>query len=97
MDGLHHIPSPSQQWANTRPPEQVLEYSACKKPILSRPIPDVEAIGGDHLSIYRNDEEFVALVGEAVRRPREVAVDSERFSWKRRAAEMEAVLLDLTR
>ncbi len=89
------IPLSPPQWANIALPNKFFEYSACGKPILSRPIPDVEAIGGDHLSIYRNDEEFVALVGEAVRRPREVAVDAERFSWKRRAAEMEAVLQDL--
>ncbi|TAJ45653.1 glycosyltransferase [Methanofollis fontis] len=89
------IPLSPPQWANIALPNKFFEYSACARPILSRPIPDVEAIGGEHLSIYRDDEEFIDLIERAVRSPAAVTVDAERFSWKRRAAEMEGVLESL--
>jgi phosphatidylinositol alpha-1,6-mannosyltransferase len=90
------IPLSPPQWANIALPNKFFEYSACAKPILSRPIPDMEQIGGDHLSIYHSSEEFISLVGEKIGHSASFSIDAERFSWKRRAAEMERVLKELT-
>lgn len=89
------IPLSPPQWANIALPNKFFEYSACAKPILSRPIPDMEAIGGDHLSIYHNDGEFISLVEEHIEHPRSYSIDVGQFSWKRKATEMEKELIEL--
>ncbi|MDD3622872.1 MAG: glycosyltransferase [Methanofollis sp.] len=91
------IPLSPPQWANIALPNKFFEYSACGKPILSRPIPDMEAIGGDHLSIYRDETEFIEEVGVRIQERGTTSIDAERFSWKKRAVEMEAVLEALLR
>jgi len=90
------IPLSPPQWANIALPNKFFEYSACAKPILSRPIPDMEQIGGDHLSIYHSNEEFIDLIGETIEHCTSYSIDAEKFSWKRRAAEMEKKLKELT-
>ncbi|QYZ79240.1 glycosyltransferase [Methanofollis formosanus] len=89
------IPLSPPQWANIALPNKFFEYSACGKPILSRPIPDMEAIGGEHLSIYRDEAEFIENVGARIQERGTLTIDAEQFSWKKRAAEMEAVLESL--
>jgi glycosyltransferase involved in cell wall biosynthesis len=91
------IPLAPPRWVNIALPNKFFEYSACGKPILSSPIPDLMAIGGPHLSIYRNDAEFAGKVKEAMDNPRTFSLDVERFSWKKRAAEFEAILEGLVR
>jgi len=91
------IPLAPPQWVNIALPNKFFEYSACGKPILSSPIPDVMSIGGPQLSVYRTEREFVEKVEEAMDNPRRFTPDAERFSWKRRAAEMEALLEGLLR
>ncbi|HUK37995.1 MAG TPA: glycosyltransferase [Methanomicrobiales archaeon] len=91
------IPLSPPQWVNIALPNKFFEYSACGKPILSSPIPDVMSIGGSQLSVYRTEREFVEKVEEAMDNPRRFTPDAERFSWKRRAAEMEALLEGLLR
>jgi glycosyltransferase involved in cell wall biosynthesis len=86
------IPLSPPRWVNIALPNKFFEYSACGKPILSSPIPDIMAIGGPHLSIYRGRQEFVERVREAMDRPRTFSLDVERFSWRRRAAEFEEIL-----
>ncbi|MDD1670554.1 MAG: glycosyltransferase, partial [Methanomicrobiales archaeon] len=56
------IPLAPPQWVSIALPNKFFEYSACGKPILSSPIPDVMAIGGPHLSIYRSEAEFADRV-----------------------------------
>ncbi len=91
------IPLAPPRWVNIALPNKFFEYSACGKPILSSPIPDIMDIGGPHLSVYRNDAEFAAKVKEAMDNPRTFSLDVERFSWKRRAAEFEGILEGLIR
>jgi glycosyltransferase involved in cell wall biosynthesis len=91
------IPLAPPRWVNIALPNKFFEYSACGKPILSSPIPDLMAIGGPHLSIYRNDAEFAGKVKEAMDNPKTFTLDVERFSWKRRAGEFEAILEELIR
>jgi glycosyltransferase involved in cell wall biosynthesis len=86
------IPLAPPQWVDIALPNKFFEYSACGKPILSSPIPDVMALGGPELSIYRDDTEFVERVKGAMDRPVSFRPDVERFSWKRRAGEFEQIL-----
>jgi glycosyltransferase involved in cell wall biosynthesis len=91
------IPLAPPRWVNIALPNKFFEYSACGKPILSSPIPDLIAIGGPHLSIYRSDSEFVEKVKESMDNPKTFSLDVERFSWKRRAGEFEGILEGLIR
>ena len=43
-------------------PNKFFEYSACGKPIIMRPIPDVARIGGPNLFVYRTRDEFITHV-----------------------------------
>jgi phosphatidylinositol alpha-1,6-mannosyltransferase len=76
-------------------PNKYFEYSACGKPILARPIRDVMAIGGEHLSIYRDTDEYVNTVRDLIERPRRYEIDVSAWSWKQKAVEMEALLAGL--
>lgn len=91
------IPLAPPQWVNIALPNKFFEYSACGKPILSTPIPDIMAIGGPHLSTYRSEAEFLAKVKEAMDHPRTFSLDVGGFSWRRRAAEFEEILAGLLR
>jgi phosphatidylinositol alpha-1,6-mannosyltransferase len=91
------MPLSPPQWVDIALPNKFFEYSACGKPILSSPIPDVMAIGGAHLSIYRSDAEFIDRVKEAMDRPAVYQPDFTRFSWRRKAAEFEEILGGLVR
>jgi len=91
------IPLAPPRWVNIALPNKFFEYSACGKPILSSPIPDIMDIGGPNLSIYRNEAEFVKKVKEAMDDPKTFSLDVGRFSWRRRAAEFEEILGGLIR
>ena len=91
------IPLSPPGWVDIALPNKFFEYSACGKPILSTPIPDVMAIGGGHLSIYRNEAEFTDLVREAMDNPQTYRPDVGRFSWRRKAGEFEEILGGLVR
>jgi len=91
------IPLSPPGWVDIALPNKFFEYSACGKPILSTPIPDVMAIGGGHLSIYRSEAEFTDLVREAMDNPQTYRPDVGRFSWRRKAGEFEEILGGLVR
>jgi phosphatidylinositol alpha-1,6-mannosyltransferase len=91
------MPLSPPQWVDIALPNKFFEYSACGKPILSSPIPDVMAIGGAHLSIYRSDAEFSEKVKEAMDKPGVYQPDVASFSWRRKAAEFEEILGGLVR
>jgi len=84
-------PSPDY-WIDLIIPNKYFEYSACGRPILSSPIKDMMEIGGDHLFIYRNMDEFMDKVLEIKNGSREFKVDMGSYSWKKKAEEMEEVL-----
>jgi len=86
------IPLLPADWVDIALPNKFFEYSACKKPILSTPIPDMMKIGGEHLFIYRNMNEFSDKVLEIKNDPRSFEVDMTNYSWKKKAEEMEKML-----
>jgi len=76
-------------------PNKFFEYSACGKPILSTPIPDVMKMEGENLFIYRDKEEFVERVEYIMDNPRKYEMDVNENSWKRKAGEFESLLQEL--
>ncbi|HMK15487.1 MAG TPA: glycosyltransferase, partial [Methanomicrobiales archaeon] len=91
------IPLSPPRWVDIALPNKFFEYSACGKPILTSPIPDVMAIGGPHLSVYRSEAEFTERVKEAMDTHRIFRPDVGIFSWRRKAEEFEAILGGLVR
>ena len=89
------IPLAPRLWRNIALPNKFFEYSACGKPILSTPIPDVMEMGGKNLFIYRNRKEFMEKTKEIMDNPRVYDVNVEDYSWKGKAAEVETVLSEL--
>jgi len=73
-------------------PNKFFEYTACGKPVLSTPIPDVMKISGDNLYIYRNKEEFVDKVEYIMNNQRKYNIDVGGYSWKKKAEEFESLL-----
>jgi glycosyltransferase involved in cell wall biosynthesis len=89
------IPLSPPRWVDIALPNKFFEYSACGKPILSTPIPDVIAIGGPHLLTYRTKEEFVERVRSIARTPPVHMPDLSAFSWKKKAREFEELLQEV--
>ena len=89
------IPLSPPQWVDIALPNKFFEYSACGKPILTTPIPDVQRIGGRHLHVYRDYDEFVELAAAlAAERPR-YDTDMSSYDWRTKAAAIEAILQEM--
>ena len=87
------IPLSPPQWGEIALPNKFFEYSACGKPIVMRPIPDVQKMGGPNLFVYRTQEEYVSNIRSLIREPRSFDLDLGKYSWKEKARQFE-VLLD---
>jgi len=89
------IPLAPPQWGDIALPNKFFEYSACSKPILMRPIPDVARIGGPNLFVYRTKEEFIAQVKNLMNIPATYSINLEEYSWKKRSQQFEALFESL--
>ncbi|NMB79940.1 MAG: glycosyltransferase family 4 protein [Methanomicrobiales archaeon] len=86
------IPLSPPQWGDIALPNKFFEYSACGKPIIMRPIPDVARIGGPHLREYRTQEEYIAHMKALMENPQKYSINLQNFSWKEKSRQMEAEL-----
>jgi phosphatidyl-myo-inositol dimannoside synthase len=86
------IPLAPPQWGNIALPNKFFEYSACGKPIVMRPIPDVARIGGSNLFVYRTRDEFIAQVKTLMDNPATFHINLEKYSWKEKARQFEDLL-----
>ena len=86
------IPLSPPQWGNIALPNKFFEYSACGKPIVMRPMPDVEKTGSPNLFIYRNQDEYIASIKQLMENPVTYSLDLEMNSWKEKARQLETVL-----
>ena len=86
------IPLSPPQWGDIALPNKFFEYSACGKPILMRPIPDVTRIGGPNLSVYRTQEEYIAEIKSVIDNPVTFSINLEEYSWKEKARQFETLL-----
>jgi glycosyltransferase involved in cell wall biosynthesis len=89
------IPLSPPQWGEIALPNKFFEYSACGKPIVMRPIPDVARIGGPNLFVYRTQEEYIAQVRSLMKNPRNFNINLENYSWKEKARQFEELLYTL--
>ena len=86
------IPLSPPQWGEIALPNKFFEYSACGKPILMRPIPDVTHIGGPNLFVYRTQDEYIAEIKALMNNPVNFSIDLENYSWKEKARQFETLL-----
>lgn len=86
------IPLSPPQWGDIALPNKFFEYSACGKPILMRPIPDVTRIGGPNLCVYRTQEEYIAEIEAIMDNPVNFSIDLKNYSWKEKACQFETLL-----
>jgi phosphatidyl-myo-inositol dimannoside synthase len=89
------IPLSPPQWGEIALPNKFFEYSACGKPILMRPIPDVARIGGPNLLEYRTQDEYITQIKSLIKNPRTYNIDLASYSWKEKASQFETVLKSL--
>jgi glycosyltransferase involved in cell wall biosynthesis len=86
------IPTATDGWMiDIQLPNKFFEYSACGKPILMTPIPDVIRMNSPNTFVYRSREEFITQVTGLMQRPQTYQIDLDVFSWKRKARQFEAV------
>lgn len=86
------IPLSPPEWGDIALPNKFFEYSACRKPIVMRPMPDVEEIGGPHLRVYRTRDEYINHMKNLMRHPQTDTIDLEKYSWKEKARQFEVLL-----
>jgi phosphatidyl-myo-inositol dimannoside synthase len=89
------IPLSPPQWGEIALPNKFFEYSACGKPIIMRPIPDVTRIGGPNLFEYKTQEEYIAQVQSLMDNPRTFEINLENYSWKEKARQFETLLQNI--
>lgn len=85
------IPLSPPQWSNIALPNKFFEYSACGKPIVMRPIPDVEQIGGPNLFVYRTQEEYIAHIQFLMHNLPTFSINLEKYSWKEKSRQFEEI------
>jgi len=86
------IPLLPPQWGDIALPNKFFEYSACGKPIVMRPMPDVEKIGGPNLNIYRTQDEFITIIKRLMENPVTYSINLEKYSWKEKSRQFEDIL-----
>ena len=89
------IPLSPPQWVDIALPNKYFEYSACGRPILSTPIPDMLRMGGGSIAVYRDKEEFIEKVDELAGNPGRCPAEVEGHSWKKKAEAFEKVFARL--
>ena len=89
------IPLSPPQWVDIALPNKYFEYSACGKPILSTPIPDMLQMGKDRIAVYQNREEFLERIDELALAPKGYPAGMEEHSWKKKAESFEEIFLRL--
>jgi glycosyltransferase involved in cell wall biosynthesis len=89
------IPLSPPRWGEIALPNKFFEYSACGKPIVMRPIPDVARIGGPNLFVYKTQDEYITQIRSLMDTPRNFTINLENYSWKEKARQVEALLNNL--
>jgi glycosyltransferase involved in cell wall biosynthesis len=89
------IPLSPPEWRNIALPNKFFEYSACRKPIVMRPMPDVEEIGGSHLLVYSTRDEYIDQMKKLMENPVTNTVSMEKCSWKEKARQFEEILTSI--
>jgi glycosyltransferase involved in cell wall biosynthesis len=91
------IPLSPPQWGDIALPNKFFEYSACGKPIVMRPIPDITRTGGPNLFVYRTRDEFISRIKTLMRNPVTFDINLENYSWKEKASQFESLFNTIVR
>jgi glycosyltransferase involved in cell wall biosynthesis len=90
------IPLSPPQWSNIALPNKYFEYSACGKPIVMRPIPDVEQMGGPNLFVYQTQEEFITQIQYLMLNRPSFSINLEKYSWKEKSRQFEEIFMSFS-
>jgi phosphatidyl-myo-inositol dimannoside synthase len=90
--GACTIPLSPPQWGDIALPNKFFEYSACGKPIVMRPIPDVIRFGGPNLFVYKTQDEYISHMKNLVENPERYSINLEKYSWKEKSRQFETIL-----
>jgi glycosyltransferase involved in cell wall biosynthesis len=85
------IPLLPTQWRDIALPNKYFEYTACGKPIIMTPIQDIESIGEGNLFVYRNKNEYIALIKALMGHSFKFSLNMEKHSWKEKARQFESI------
>ena len=85
------IPLSPPQWADIALPNKFFEYSACGKPIVMRPIPDVMKIGSPNIFLYQTQSEFIEHIKFLMDKTPSFSINLGQYSWKEKAKEFETI------
>jgi phosphatidyl-myo-inositol dimannoside synthase len=85
------IPLSPPQWGDIALPNKFFEYSACGKPIIMRPIPDVQRIGGPNLFVYRTREEYLEKIKSLMDKTATYCINLDNYSWKEKSRQFEEI------
>ncbi|MCX6692312.1 MAG: glycosyltransferase [Methanoregula sp.] len=85
------IPLSPPQWADIALPNKFFEYSACGKPIVMRPIPDVMKIGSPNIFLYQTQSEFIEQIKFLMEKTLSFSISLGQYSWKEKAREFETI------
>jgi phosphatidylinositol alpha-1,6-mannosyltransferase len=91
------IPLSPPQWVDIALPNKFFEYSACGKPIVATPMPDVIKLGGNNLFIYHNRDEYINHIKYLMKYHMTFNINFEKDSWADKAKQMEILLFEMQR
>ena len=89
------IPLAPPQWGDIALPNKFFEYSACGKPIVMRPIPDVSRMGGPNLRVYKTREEYIGHIRTLIENPVTYSINLDKYSWKEKSRQFEAKIASI--
>jgi glycosyltransferase involved in cell wall biosynthesis len=85
------IPLLPTQWRDIALPNKYFEYTACGKPIIMTPIQDIESISEGNLFVYRNKNEYIALIKTLMAHSFKFSQNMGKHSWKEKARQFESI------
>jgi glycosyltransferase involved in cell wall biosynthesis len=91
------IPLSPPQWVDIALPNKFFEYSACGKPIVATPMPDVMKLAANNLYTYTTRDEFIDHIKYLMKYRLVYNINVDKNSWVNKARQMENVLFDMVK
>jgi len=91
------IPLSPKQWVNIALPNKFFEYTACGKPILTTPIPNVMDFNYPNIYVYNNFQEMKDKLISIIEQKPKFDINFKHQDWDNKALEMEIILNSLVK
>lgn len=91
------IPLAPKQWVDIALPNKFFEYTACGKPILTTPIPNVIDFNYPNVYVYNNFQEMVNQLISIIDNKPKFNLNFSNQDWDNKALEMEIILNSLVK